>query len=318
MLLEGSALQSPGPDFLRAFIIKLNSNHFVVYFWLRFDNILVRILLDRRTFMPVLPDTPQNNKKILITGSKGVIGGILTNSLSDSFDIYGLDIVGEQNDRHYQADISDYEALDAAFGKIENLKYVIHLAANSAPDADWKSILKNNIIGTRNVYECARKYRIKKIIFASSNHVTGGYEIAPLNSSNNHYPKVISIKDPIRPTSNYALSKAFGEAIARQYFELYGIETICLRIGRVSAIDHPTYVEGPMKPWLNPQRLARIWLSHKDLTQLVKKSILSDVKFGIYYGISNNKGKFWDISNATEELGYEPQDDASLIIARVA
>ena len=35
------------------------------------------------------------------------------------------------------------------------------------------------------------------------------------------------------------------------------------------------------------------------------------MKFGIYYGVSNNKHRFWDIFNAKEELGYEPEDDAS-------
>jgi hypothetical protein len=56
----------------------------------------------------------------------------------------------------------------------------------------------------------------------------------------------------------------------------------------------------------------KIWLSHRDLAQLVKKSILSDIGFAVYYGVSDNKGMFWDISNAEEEIGYKPQDDASL------
>ncbi len=41
------------------------------------------------------------------------------------------------------------------------------------------------------------------------------------------------------------------------------------------------------------------------------KSILADVKFGIYYGVSNNKKRFWDISNAESEIDYQPEDDAS-------
>jgi hypothetical protein len=45
--------------------------------------------------------------------------------------------------------------------------------------------------------------------------------------------------------------------------------------------------------------------------QLVEKSLASDVTFGIYYGISNNKDAFWDISNARADLGYEPVDDGS-------
>jgi hypothetical protein len=55
-----------------------------------------------------------------------------------------------------------------------------------------------------------------------------------------------------------------------------------------------------------------MWLSHRDLIQLVKKSLSANVVFGIYYGTSNNKGAFWDISNARAELGYAPEDDASL------
>jgi hypothetical protein len=44
----------------------------------------------------------------------------------------------------------------------------------------------------------------------------------------------------------------------------------------------------------------------------VKKSLLSERDFGIYYGVSDNKGRFWDISNAEKEIGYHPQDDAFL------
>ncbi len=106
----------------------------------------------------------------------------------------------------------------------------------------------------------------------------------------------------MRPDSDYGSSKIFGEAVARQYFELCGIKSICLRLGGVLRSDDPTRDERDMKTWL----------SHRDSIQLVKKSLLSDIGFGIYYGVSNNKGMFWDISNAREEIGYEPRDDASL------
>jgi uronate dehydrogenase len=33
-------------------------------------------------------------------------------------------------------------------------------------------------------------------------------------------------------------------------------------------------------------------------------------RFGIYYGISGNTRAYWDLSNARQELGYDPQDDA--------
>lgn len=242
--------------------------------------------------------------RILITGAKGLIGRILTKALSDSFDVYGLDIVGEENEGNYKVDGSNYEELDKVFKKIGDIESVIHLAADARVEADWESILKNNIIGTRNVYECARKYGIRKVIYASSNHVTGAYEGFPPALHKLENPQKISINDPVRPDSDYGSSKIFGEAVARQYFELYGIKSICLRIGSVLRDDAPTRDERDMK----------VWLSHRDLVQLVKKSMLSDIGFAIYYGVSNNKGTFWDISNAEEEIGYKPQDDASLIM----
>lgn len=116
-------------------------------------------------------------------------------------------------------------------------------------------------------------------------------------------PQKISINDPVRPDSDYGSSKIFGEAVARQYFEFYGIKSICLRLGSVLGDDDPGRDERDMKTWF----------SHRDLSQLVKKSLLSDIGFGIYYGVSNNKGMFWDISNAKEEIGYEPRDYASSV-----
>ena len=240
--------------------------------------------------------------KVLITGSQGLIGRILTKSLVDSFDIYGLDIVGEQTEQHYQVDISNFEALHHAFRAIGGIEYVVHLAADRNPDAPWESVLKNNIVGTRNVYECGQNHGVKKIIFASSTYVTRGYRGIPPTSHKEQHPGIISTQDPMRPDSDYATSKALGEALARQYFELYGLESICLRIGAISENDDPP----------SNEELRKIWLSHKDLIQLVKKSILSNVKFGIYYGISNNRGRFYDISTAEKEIGYKPQDDSSL------
>jgi hypothetical protein len=43
----------------------------------------------------------------------------------------------------------------------------------------------------------------------------------------------------------------------------------------------------------------------------VEKSLSTEVTFGIYYGISDNKDAFWDISNARADLGYQPVDDGA-------
>ena len=106
-------------------------------------------------------------------------------------------------------------------------------------------------------------------------------------------PRKITVNSPLRPDSLYGVGKIFGEALARYYFERFGLEAVCLRIGSVLADDDPA----------QSARLRKTWLSHRDLVQLVRRSLLADVKFGIYYGVSNNTGAFWSLANARAELG---------------
>lgn len=244
--------------------------------------------------------------KIIITGSNGRIGNILKKALSDDYDVYCIDIGKsvDGQDNYFQTDLSHFENTKKIFFSIKPT-FVIHLAGQRMVSGEWGDILKNNIVATRNVYECARLSGVEKIVYASSNHVTGCYEGIPPKLHEKTNPKLITIDDPIRPDSYYGTSKAFAEALARQFFELYGIKSICLRIGTVTEEDDPT--KDKTKRWM------KTWLSHRDLIQLVKKSLASNVGFGIYYGVSDNAGKFWDISNAEKELGYRPQDDASIL-----
>jgi nucleoside-diphosphate-sugar epimerase len=234
-------------------------------------------------------------KKILITGINGRIGKILEKGLKDEFEIYGIDIEKPFTKNIKYCDISKKEDLKNIFQEIKNISAIIHLAADHRVDAPWESILKNNIIGTKNIYECTKKFNIEKVIFASSNHVTGLYEKDMQGIT------MIDIHTPVNPDSDYGSSKIFGEALAKQYYELFNISSICLRIGSVLEDDNPKHNE----------RTKKTWLSHRDLIQLVKKSLDTDIGFGIYYGISNNKDRFWDISNAKKDLGYIPMDDGN-------
>ena len=240
--------------------------------------------------------------KLLITGSSGLIGRILWRNLAEMFDLYGVDIcLSEQADKVFRAEISNLEQVKAVFERIPELAYVVHLAGDPRVDADWQSVLVNNIAGTKNVFDLAKSYGVKRVVFASSNHVTGAYEGFPPSLHTQPDPILITTQHPIRPDGNYGVSKAAGEAIARMYYELYGFESICLRIGSVLKDDDPT----------GDARHQSTWLSHRDLVQLVKKSLLAEVRFAIYYGVSNNRKRFWDISNAIAEIGYQPENDAS-------
>jgi len=242
--------------------------------------------------------------KLLITGYSGLIGTVLWRNLAEAFELYGVDLcLNERSGNLFRADVSNLEQISAVFERIPSLAYVVHLAGDPRPDADWQSVLMNNIVGTRNVYEAAREHGVKRVVYASSNHATGAYEGFPPSLHTQPNPPLISTKDPIRPDGYYGASKAAAEAIARMYYELYGLESVCLRIGAVLKDDDPTKEDRNMSTWL----------SHRDLVQLVTKSLLGDVGFAIYYGVSNNKKRFWDISNAEAEIGYQPVSDSSTL-----
>jgi NAD+ dependent glucose-6-phosphate dehydrogenase len=240
--------------------------------------------------------------KVLITGSNGLVGGILWQGLADSFELYGLDRqVSPDAKNVFPADVARADQVENVFDGISSVVYVIHLAGDPRVDAEWDSVLSVNIGGTKNVYHAAQRHGVKRVIFASSNHATGAYEGFPPSLHTHENVQLITSRDAIRPDGFYGVSKAAGEAIARMYFERFGLESICLRIGSVNKADSPA----------GDPRLQSTWLSHRDLVQLIQRSLLADVSFGIYYGVSNNRRRFWDISDAERDLDFHPEDDAS-------
>ena len=76
----------------------------------------------------------------------------------------------------------------------------------------------NNVTGTLNVLEAARRCRIRRVVYASSSSVYGDRPELPKRED-----------QPPAPVSPYAVSKAAGEQYARVWTRLYGVETVGLR-----------------------------------------------------------------------------------------
>jgi uronate dehydrogenase len=112
---------------------------------------------------------------------------------------------------------------------------------------------------------------------------------------------LVDVNVPIRPDGPYGIGKALGEAVGRYYSDVHGLSVLCLRIGTANREDRPLTV-----------RNLATFLFHEDLIELVRRCIdaPASLKFGIYYGVSNNTWRFWDIANAETELGYKPRVDA--------
>jgi nucleoside-diphosphate-sugar epimerase len=243
---------------------------------------------------------------LAVTGAGGTIGRILCAGLEDAFEIRaidevpgpGVDVVG---------DVRRIGMTEKAFA---GAAAVVDLAAVPRVRAPWPTVRDHNIPTTVAVLEAARHAGVGRVVFASTNHVTGMYErdepYASLLAGRYEgldpatVPR-IRADWPIRPDSFYAVGKAAGEAAARYYVEEHGLSVICLRIGSVRVHGRPT----------QPREYATL-LTPRDLLQLVRRCIEAppDLRFGIFYGVSRNTWRIWDIEDATSALGYEPLDDA--------
>jgi nucleoside-diphosphate-sugar epimerase len=233
-------------------------------------------------------------RKVLITGAAGRIGTFITSNLADRYDFLLTDIRKPANTRGFpfvNADIIDMGAMRSACHHIDT---VLHLAADPREDAPWDSIHFNNIIGAYNVFQAAHESGCRRVIFASSVHAVAGYP----------HDVQVHTEMPVRPDNLYGASKVWGEAIARFYADQKNLSVICLRFGWVIHRDNESI--NPANPNLD------VMLTYEDLVRLVVASIEApnDLRFGVFHGVSNNRWKRLDISEARALLGYEPQDDA--------
>lgn len=246
-------------------------------------------------------------KRVLITGAAGLAGSILWSGLEGRYSLVGLDRRRTGGRDIRRGHMTRLRSIEPAFRGVDA---VIDLAADPDPQATWRRVWKNNVRATMNALEAAQRNGVQRYVFASSTHVTGMYEHDPPYSAiaSGNYGgldpasiPMIGATSPIRPDGPYAVGKVLGEAAARFHSDAYGISTICLRLGSIRPHDRPT----------RPRHFATL-LSHADLVRLVECALEApaDLRFGVYYGVSANRWRFWDIADAEEALGYAPQDDA--------
>jgi nucleoside-diphosphate-sugar epimerase len=243
----------------------------------------------------------------VITGAAGLLGTLLSRGLDGRYEVEGIDRARGGGRHVRRANMARPGAADRLF---QGADAVVDLAGLPGMDTPWRDVWKNNLPATMNALEAARRAGVRRFVFASSNHVTGMYEREPPYSRivagdrdglDPAATPLIAPSWPIRPDGPYALGKAFGEAAARHYADAFGLSAICLRIGTVNAEDRP----------LRPRHFATL-LTHADLLRLVESALEApdDLRFGVYYGVSRNTWRIWDLAGAREELGYEPADDA--------
>ena len=248
--------------------------------------------------------------KVGITGAGGRIGRTLTEGLADSYEltlfIRNTKPVTKRDLNIVKADISNEEEITGIF---DGLDAVIHLAASPSTGAPWKDVLQNNIVATYNVLEEAKRAGVRRVVFASTNHVQNGYAMedtpGSLDPEFTKCGKLIKLTDPPAPDSYYGVSKVFGEDLGRYYVKLHGLEFISVRIGWAAPETRPE------AKWsaTHERHMRAVFFGQQDSIDLFKKTLEVDTDFLVVYGVSNSRNPIFDLTETKGLLGYFPKDD---------
>ena len=251
----------------------------------------------------------------LVTGGTGFIGSyVVRDLLKEGHEVVCLQRSGItpllqelvpakilKNVKIVQGTIADYRLLDKTMKqhKVEN---IIHLAACMIPDSESNIplALQSTIIGTNNVFEAARVFKIKRIVWGDSCSIFGN--LGGVFGKNLFDTKL----GVYAPTNFYGATKSLCEFMAKKYIENYDMDIISLRYWRVYghgkntgggalftefirnvALGNPVTIKGGDTSWA--------YLYVEDAASATTKA--SQVPF--------TKDKFFDIHDGREYNGLE-------------
>jgi uronate dehydrogenase len=184
------------------------------------------------------------------------------------------------------------EDKDAVFEAADGCDLILHYGGIST-EQSFEDILGPNYRGTLHIYEAARRHRAR-VVFPSSVHVVGLYDRS----------EKLDQDCVLRPDGFYGLSKAYGEMLARMYWDKHEVESVVIRIG--STLPEPT-----------DRRFLSTWLSHNDFISLIQRCAEADhVGFTIIWGASNNSRSFWR-DDGRARIGWQPQDSSDAFIPQL-
>lgn len=240
-------------------------------------------------------DCGREFERILITGAAGNLGDHLRRGLghlANRLRLLDVRPMGEalENEEIVECDLSDRAQ---AFAAIRDCDAIVHFAGHPR-EMSFDEILRDTLPAAYNVYEGARQFGVKRVVYASSIHAVGFHPVEDVPGTQARH----------RPDTFYGLTKTFTEDLASLYWDKWGIESVCLRI--CSCFPEPT-----------DRRMLWSWLSYSDCVRLTEAALLAPrVGFSVIYGTSDNARAA--VSNeGAGHIGFRPKDSADHHALRV-
>jgi len=261
--------------------------------------------------------------KVLITGGCGRCGTALTKLTYEKVFLDCRPCVKELSDENFiQGDVKDPLVLRKA---LLGCDVIIHLAAiKSHQKCSWQDVI-TNVECTRNILSTAQELGVERIIYASSNHVVGMYEIKNtphIYENGKRFP--IDQHTSVRPDSFYALSKTYCENLGRFVADNGGPKFYVIRIGTLlpegeenplnyirEKVEKGLFAYNSQEHYFCIKRLQAKWFSRRDFHHMVDRLCTYEgPRFDIFFGVSDNPNRWLDIEYAKKVLNYCPQDNS--------
>ena len=240
--------------------------------------------------------TPRpKGRRILITGAAGTVSSLITEQLSQSYDLVGIDVADIENQdfaETHQADLNAEHLLDQL---IKDVDYVLHLATG-APDGK-QGIYATEMDATNRILASAISHGTRRVVLASSNHAAGWPEREFMAGTTDGH---VQPSDLPRPDGLYGAAKAYMEALGRFASDASGLPVSLLRIGTMrNNMTLQQLIDSDEMPHLGfgafrAQRLQRTWLTGDDLVKILLEEFAAKEPYRLRYATSTPDQEQWD------------------------
>lgn len=228
--------------------------------------------------------------RVIVTGGSGKVGrACVEDLLKHGYDVVNIDAVppARENCPFVQADLTDFgqafEVLSEVDDRLRDIDALVHLAAIPAPGKNPNAVIfKVNTVSTYNVFEAARRLKIRNIVWASSETVLG----LPFDRPPPYAP--VDEDYPARPETAYSLSKLMGEEMAKQFCRWDPeLKIVGLRFSNV--MEPQDYARFPSFDADARLRKWNLWgyIDARDAAQAIRKALEAPIKGAEVFIIAN-------------------------------